>query len=397
MRMKLPHGAMFSLLAVSACGGDDGAKPTVDASTTHDSAIRDAGIADASETVSDAAITQDGCVPFTMPANVDCSAPVDGVLPKDLRCTGLYGDFAAKKVACGLHEYTPAYTLWSDGAAKRRWVSLPEGQHVDVSDPIDFVYPVGTRFWKEFRVKDATGADRLVETRLEVKTDAGWVYTSYVWSDDQQTATQMNNDTGATNVAKTGHDVPTRDQCNECHNGRTDWVLGWDAIMLGKGASGVTRETLATLGLATDASSLTQTIPGNDVEREALGYLHANCGISCHNDKPDSKGGDSGLRLRLEKDALASVQTTAAYKTGINKAPSLNAKLGGLPAIGGAWYDVRPLDPARSLLVVRQTLRGVDSQMPRIATHDVDDAGVQATTAWVNSMTPDAGYPAPAP
>ncbi|MDB4990208.1 MAG: hypothetical protein JWN04_5386 [Myxococcaceae bacterium] len=360
----------------------DGAMPTNDSSLVD--ASHDAGASDA-------------CVPFAMPSGVDCSAPVDGVLPKDLRCTGLYGDFEAKKPACGLLEYTPAFQLWSDGAEKRRWASIPDGQKIDVSDPDGFVYPVGTRFWKEFRVRAADGSERMAETRLVQKSAAGWVYTSYVWSEDQTQATQMVNDVGAKNLYGTGHDVPTRDQCGECHSGRADFILGWDALLLGPGAQGVTREQLVQRQLVEPSDSLALSIPGNAVERAALGYLHVNCGISCHNDLPNAKGGDSGLRLRLEKNDLTSVATTDAYTTGINKLPSANAKLAGLPAIQGAWYDARPTDPTRSLLIARQTLRGVDGQMPRIATNRVDDAGVQAVSAWIASMTTDAGYPKPAP
>src|SRR5262245_53059119 len=32
-------------------------------------------------------------------------------------------------------EYAPQYPLWSDGASKRRFVSIPEGEAIDASDP----------------------------------------------------------------------------------------------------------------------------------------------------------------------------------------------------------------------------------------------------------------------
>lgn len=334
-----------------------------------------------------------GCGQFKMPSDIDCSAPSDGVLPKDLRCTGLYSDFATRTVACGLLEYKPAYQLWSDGAEKRRWASIPAGMKIDASDADAFSFPVGTKFFKEFRIKDANGSERMAETRLLQKSDDGWIYTSYVWSEDETQAIQMDNTAGVQNLYGTGHTVPNRDQCNECHVGRKDLILGWDALMLGPGAEGVTREELVALDLVEPGSQLDLTIPGNAVEKAALGYLHANCGISCHNELTDSKGRDSGLYLRLEKNELGSVSATDAFTSGMNKAPSANAKIAGLPAITGRWYGIRPGDPARSLLVVRQQQRGVEGQMPRIATNLIDDAGVQVTTAWIASMTKAAGYP----
>jgi hypothetical protein len=413
------------LLAAGACGGggadslgdtqlsDAGAK-TPDARADGATAARDASAGGRDATAQVGADDEDAdtpvdthepgtsdagntdCVAFTMPAGLDCSSPDDGPLPKDLRCTGLYGDFDTKKLACGLLEYKPAYQLWSDGAEKRRWASIPAGKKIDVSDPDAFVFPAGTKFFKEFRVKGSNGVERMAETRLLQKSADGWIYTSYVWSEDEKSATQMNNMVGVKDLYGTGHVVPNRDQCNECHGGRKDLILGWDALLLGPGAEGVTRETLVSLGLVDGGAKLDLSIPGNDVERAALGYLHANCGISCHNALPDSKARDSGLYLRLEKGELTSVQTTDAFTSGMNKTPSANAKLDGLPSITGKWVGIRPTDPTRSLLVVRQKLRGVDGQMPRIATNIVDDTGVQLTTDWIKSMTTAAGYPAPA-
>ncbi|WP_437281954.1 hypothetical protein WME90_15770 [Sorangium sp. So ce375] len=337
------------------------------------------------------------CTEFAMPTDADCAAPLDGVLPVDLRCTGLYGDFDQRELACGVLEYKPAVELWSDGAKKRRFVSIPKGQHVDTTDPDAFVYPEGTQFWKEFSVVGAGGALRLAETRLLKKTAAGWVYTSYVWSEDEKQAIQMQNDLGVADLYGTGHTVPNRDQCNECHVGRSDFVLGWDALMLGAGSEGLSRESLVELGVIADASNLALSIPGNDVERQALGYLHANCGVSCHNDLPESAAHDTGLYLRLEANELGSVVDTDAVRTGINKRPAENAKYEGLTNTDPAnWYDIRPGDPSRSLLIARQVLRGFEGQMPRIGTHKVDEAGVQLVTRWIEEMKGDT-YPPPDP
>jgi hypothetical protein len=360
-------------------------------------AQRDAQPAKGDASTNDAADAGATCVDFVAPTGIDCSAPADGVLPRDLRCTGLYGNFAERRIACGLLEYKPAVELWSDDAAKRRWVSIPKGKKVDVSNPMEFVFPDGTRFWKEFRVRASDGSMRLAETRLLEKRGEDWLRTSYVWSEDQRQAIQMDNVLGVPNLYGTGHVVPTRDQCVECHGGRNDIILGWDALMLGPGAEGLTREKLVELGLI-EGGALTQTIPGNEVEKAALGYLHANCGISCHNDNPLSKGKDSGLYLRLEPGELGSVQMTDAFKTAINKRPATNAKYEGLDNRDPEhWYDIRPGDPARSLMIARQTMRGTEAQMPKIGTNHVDDAGVQIVTRWIQSMTRDAGYPAPTP
>lgn len=376
------YALVFSLFAasLSGCGGSEGETPEKPLNEG-DAGQPDAGLA---------------CAPFVAPEGADCSAAPDGPLPVDLRCTGLYGDFASRTLACGVREYAPAYALFSDGAEKRRFVALPAGTSVDTRNPDAFVYPDGTKFWKEFTVDDARGTRRLAETRLLQKTPDGWIYTSYVWSTDGARATQMNNATGVPKLEGTEHTVPTRDQCGDCHKGRSDFVLGWDAIMLGDGATGITRENMVALGLSTTAIPAV-TIPGDDVARAALGYLHANCGVSCHNERLSALGRDSGLYLRLEQGELGSVQATDAFKA-INKRPAPNAKYAGLANTDPSnWYDIRPGDPDRSLLVARQTLRGVDSQMPQIGTNRVDDDGVKKVTDWILGMSPATGYPTPAP
>src|SRR5690606_16017450 len=92
----------------------------------------------------------DGCEEFIMPA--DCTIPQGAVLPGELRCTGLYSNWEERKLRCGVRPYKPAHELWSDAAGKQRYVWLPPGKTIDVSNPDEWDYPVGTRFWKEFYV-----------------------------------------------------------------------------------------------------------------------------------------------------------------------------------------------------------------------------------------------------
>jgi glucose/arabinose dehydrogenase len=322
------------------------------------------------------------------------TAPADGVLPTELRCTGLYGDWENRRPACGVLEYKPAYELWSDAAVKRRFVSLPSATSVDATDPDAFVYPVGTQFWKEFRVPDGQGGTRLGETRLLRKVSAGWLYTSYVWNEDGTTAIQENN--GVADLFGLGHTVPTRMQCQECHKGRQDFILGWDLIMLGEGATGLTRDSLVNMGLLTTTAGPIPSaeIPGNDVEVAALGYMHANCGVSCHNPNVRADGGRSGMRLRLNVGQLGSVQATDAFTTAINHIPDVNRSPIPANPASGPFLDIRPLDTERSLALARMKIRG-EGQMPRIGTNHVDETGMTIVATWISSMTPANGYPAP--
>jgi len=55
--------------------------------------------------------------------------------PQTLPETGLYADFAALRVDPSHLAFAPQYPLWTDGATKRRWISLPSGTAIDASDP----------------------------------------------------------------------------------------------------------------------------------------------------------------------------------------------------------------------------------------------------------------------
>ena len=102
--------------------------------------------------------------------------------PPTLRDTGLYADWATKTVAAGNLPFSPQYPLWSDGAAKSRWLHIPKGRFIDGSDPDVWKFPVGTKLWKEF----AFGAR--AETRFIEHTRSGWQFATYVWNEDESEA-----------------------------------------------------------------------------------------------------------------------------------------------------------------------------------------------------------------
>ena len=63
--------------------------------------------------------------------------------------TGLCADKACTQINAGIHAYTPQFPLWADTASKRRWIYLPPGKTIDTSDMDYWVFPQGTKIWKE--------------------------------------------------------------------------------------------------------------------------------------------------------------------------------------------------------------------------------------------------------
>ncbi len=301
------------------------------------------------------------------------SAPVCGPAtdqpPDDLACTGLYSDFDAKTIAEGAREYAPAVALWSDGAEKTRWIQLPAGQTIDATDPDEWKFPAGTKVWKEFR-----SASRKIETRLLWKTQADhWVLAAYVWSDDGSSA---HRGEGATpTVDGRPYHVPSQDECIGCHKGRTDVLLGFEAISLAQpAATGLTLAVLAQENRITPPPAKTAITldPG-------LAELHVNCGVSCHNATSAATRHDSNLRLRVSSNEAANVPVAQwdVYTTTVN----VPAKL---PLWSGAPIVV-PGDPNKSILVSAMTSTDTTGKMPPIA-RDVDVAGVMSVEAWIRTL-----------
>jgi hypothetical protein len=168
-----------------------------------------------------AAVTLASCAP---------RAATFAAAPPRLCDTGLYADFAARTPAAGVLSFTPQYPLWSDGAAKSRWIALPEGAAIDACDPDHWEFPIGTRLWKEFRF------GRAVETRfMQRRADGSWLYATYQWNAGGTDAT-LAPAAGVVAVCATSdgrsHDLPAVSDCRLCHEGTRTPVLGFSALQL---------------------------------------------------------------------------------------------------------------------------------------------------------------------
>jgi hypothetical protein len=311
--------------------------------------------------------------------------------PPLLSQTGLYADAATLTIDARNRPFSPQYPLWSDGAAKRRWVRLPDGGTIDARDTDRWDFPVGTRFWKEFAFDG-----RRVETRMLVKTRADrWEFATYVWGDDQRDATLAPVE-GVFQAAAVApgkfHNIPSREECRACHDsGRTE-ILGFTALQLSTDRDplaphaeplGDGMVTLATLEAERrlqparpDLVSAPPRIAGRDPrERAALGYLASNCG-SCHN--PQSSIASLGLFLHYRADRPAGC-TPDAIATTVGRAGHWMVPA----APPGTSQIVHAGRPELSALVVRAKSRRPSSQMPPIGTVIADQVGIALLTAWV--------------
>ena len=306
------------------------------------------------------------------------------VPPSALKCTGLYSDIVSKVLAPGVWAYAPAVPLWADFATKQRWIFLPPGTKIDATDPNEWMFPVGTKVWKEFS-RDG----KRVETRLWQKVQEGfWVRTTYAWNaDDSDGMVSAGGDMPWGTDGGIYH-IPTPDECDQCHRGRTDRLLGFEQVSLGlNGATGLTLSELVAHQLISPVPARTSLTVGDDGTGAAavpLAWLHINCGTTCHNDNANSTAYGAGMRLRLDPTQLDG-RSSADF-------PSRTTTLG-VPSTTPAWLGqarIQPGDPSHSLLVELITNRGtnnpVGNQMPPIATNIVDTTDAQNVIDWIAKM-----------
>lgn len=328
--------------------------------------------------------------------------------PKLLSETGLYTDVKAQTLAPGVYAFEPQYALWSDSAVKRRWVYMPPGGKIVTdgsSNGMEYWrYPAGFKLWKDFS-RDGV----LIETRLLLKKGSGaadWYMVSYKWNADRSDAVAVPD--GEANAMGTQHDIPSQKGCTGCHTAMVDNALGFTALQLSHNKPGsMTLAQADSLGwFTTSPSAGGYTLPGNDTQKQALGYLHANCGM-CHNDSGKIYN-TAALDLWTHLDQIQTVETTRAYLSMVcDEWPGegIGAKMDPIKACNpghatGAALETdisskakrivpkAPMESGlRELMALRVVGAGEDAaQMPPLGTEMPDATGLGQLDAWINAL-----------
>jgi hypothetical protein len=330
-------------------------------------------------------------------AEPDCDAGI----PVALACTGLYADWPTLRLAPDVHAYQPGASMWVDGATSLRWIWLPPGSRIDTTDPNNWVFPVGTKIWQELSL-----LGKRVETRFSWKeAPTLWFRATYAWADDLDSAPELT--IGRPNARGLPYEIPAVSACEKCHDGATDFVLGFEAVGLAMPqSSGLNLAALAQQGLLTKPPTAAAAVPGDLTTSASLAFLHANCGTSCHNRNTGAEAGQTGLFMKLTVDATGALPSTAqatdtwltAYKvpsvftpggTTTAAAPAGPGDAGAAAgAAGGGFYRLEPGNVSHSMIPWRSGRRDGVTQMPPIGTHLVDETDVAILGAWVAALPP---------
>jgi hypothetical protein len=320
-------------------------------------------------------------------------------LPQHLGDTGLYVAGSLSKVNSDVLPFSPQYPLWSDGAAKRRWIWLPPGASIDASSPDAWDFPIGTRLWKEFAHGGA------LETRFITRGDDGvWRFGSYVWTADGKDAllapAEGIRDLPAPlfsarvprDAPVAHYTIPSEDDCRACHEGAPVPVLGFSALQLSpdrdplaphadRPTDALDLRSLALRGLIKNLSRDLLARPPriaaeSPVERAALGYLHGNCG-NCHNDE----GPLAVLDMTLAQRVAAPSASGAVLRSIVGVESQFRP-----PSAPAAENRIAPGHLDTSVIAVRMNSRDPIQQMPPLGSAAVDAEALALLKRWIEGL-----------
>jgi uncharacterized repeat protein (TIGR03806 family) len=310
-------------------------------------------------------------------------------LPLLISQTGVFTDTKKLVPADFLIPYAPNSPLWSDGAVKTRWFTLPAKTVINFSANSEWTFPAGAVFVKNFDLPvDDTIPEmvRRLETRILVRDTNGYVYgASYKWRANNSDADLVT--TGITEPVEiktaTGTRIqnwfyPGRQDCLTCHTPASGGVLGLKTRQLNgsfKYPNGVTDNQLHTLGhlgifdAAFDDRKIFHyprlfNITNNSaaLQIRVRSYLDANCSM-CH--RPGGAGAFFDAR----------------FETPLKKQNLVNGPVANQLNIAGAKVVV-PGDTNRSILFHRVSIVG-ENQMPPLGKNVVDDKAVAVIGKWI--------------
>lgn len=315
--------------------------------------------------------------------------------------TGCIDMLEPAKPAPGLIPYSVRSPLWSDGASKHRFLSIPPGGKIKVldcstqaadcsadglnGDDGHWELPIGTVLVKSFSIES-----KLVETRLILHpTETEWFFYGYEWNDAGTEATLLPDDNvGKDKPVGGGAQVwhfPGRGQCPQCHTPGGGFSLGPSTQQLSSDfmyPEGMMNqlEKFKQLGLFDAPPKPLVGFPdpadaGATLEERALSYIQTNCAV-CHRPSGEYSGMDMRWSTSHEKTAIEGMQLCKAAE----RDPGKN----GLPK-----YRVVPGEPTKSGMSFR--MHALDElRMPEIGSSVVDTAGARLIDDWIAAMPTNA-------
>ena len=301
----------------------------------------------------------------------------------------LFEDAIAQIPNKNVYPYILHSALFSDYADKHRFVYVPRGKKAKFVPNEVYDFPVGSALVKTFSYPQALNGSRmLLETRLLLNQESGWMAHTYVWNKDQTEA--YLKVTGHTHEEMMyfvdgekkyiDYRVPNQNQCKECHLksgvimpiGPKSRNLNFSIQFQEKVANQISYwmekeivESHMPLDLIVNWSD--EAAP---LYAKARAYLDINCG-HCH--MPGGSADTTGLNLNLTE--------TENRKIGIYKKPVAAGR-----ASEGMKFSIVPGKPEESILLYRMDSLDPGVMMLEAGRKLTHSEGVALINDWIISL-----------
>ncbi|HTO16035.1 MAG TPA: hypothetical protein VLZ83_09695 [Edaphocola sp.] len=295
----------------------------------------------------------------------------------------------------GVLPYKPASSLFTDYAIKNRFVWMPKDKKAHyVGDAESLDFPIGSVLIKNFYYNNVQPANntRIIETRLMIMKEEGWVFAEYVWNEDQTEAfLDMNgSNTKVTWEKEQGvsltanYRIPSKTECFTCHklnevpvaigpqpqnlnndlsfsDGTFNQLLKWVAVGY------LEENSLPT----TIQSTIDYTDVSQPLEMRVRSYLSISCG-HCHQE---------GSHCSYRPLRLAFSETGNLRNVGVCVTPDeqINQDL---------KYIIMPKRTDASVMYYRLNTTDASVKMPLLGRSIVHEEGVELMKEWINSLNP---------
>jgi uncharacterized repeat protein (TIGR03806 family) len=346
------------------------------------------------------------------PAFYNMPGTFNGSMPPTLSQTGVFTNTPSMFTAGGLIPYNVIAPLWSDGALKTRWISVPNSgapytpdEQIAFAPTGEWSFPSGTIFVKHFELNtdqsNPAGPKHRLETRLLVRDQNATVYgVTYKWRSDNSDADLLTTSLSeAITITNADHSTwtqtwyyPSPADCLTCHTPAANYVLGVKTRQLDSNLTydsthqtdnqlrtfnrlGMFYPAINETNIATYTHLVEVTNTAAPLVDRARSYLDANC-AQCHRPGGSGPGFDGRWDTPLNSQSLI-------------YGPLTKGDLGYDNA-----YVVVPNDIWRSILYQRANSQDSTIKMPPLARNLVDTNSLDVVAAWINSLP---GVPALAP
>jgi uncharacterized repeat protein (TIGR03806 family) len=329
-------------------------------------------------------------------ADDDPALLAPSAFPQRLSETGAFADTLTLAAVGGIVPYEIQAPLWSDGAIKSRWLSVPAGTSLSYDESGQLRFPPGTVLVKHFEMaldERVPEQRQRLETRFWiVASDSEQYGVTYKWNDGQSDA-ELLQASETEQLSIVGVDGQTRTQpyfypgsgdCNACHHERAGFVLGLRAAQLNRPTRydldrpaneqlldwsnwGILETPLDVTSVARVPRLAAMADESASLQDRVRSYWDGNCSM-CH---AGAAGRVPGWDARF---------STPFEEQGLFEAPR--------NALTGAARLITPGSPEESLIYLRGNTTEPGLRMPPLARHRIDTAYVELLARWITSLEP---------